>query len=113
MKKQMRKNKEYLMDIPKENMTGPISAVVSFLQEIENRAISEAWSNLQLMIDPWHDDASFTIIGDRLETEEEVQERIKIDKEIRQMNAKRKQAQKDKEYAEYLRLKGKYEKRKG
>lgn len=108
MKRQMRKNIAYLTDIPNENITGPIGGVIGFLQEIENKAVSEGWSNLRLEIEPFYNDTCFSFMGDRPETDEEVQERIKLDKQIRQMNAKRKQEQKDKEYTEYLRLKEKY-----
>ena len=73
-----------------------------------SKHISTVMSDIEIEIDSGYEDHFVYLKGQRYETDEEYEKNMSIEAEERQRDKDRREAIKDKEYKEYLRLKEKF-----
>jgi hypothetical protein len=90
---------------------GSFENVIKFLIEKKEAWEKHGYTNLKIEASHNYDDVTIDIVGDRWELDEEVEERIAIEKGVFKTASKKKKEKDAAEKALYQRLKKKYEKK--
>jgi hypothetical protein len=103
MKKLIKDSKE----ISLYDMEGSVAHAVEFLMDWERSLEEFGWEDIKIEISyaPYEDSLGLLISGKRRETEKEEKKRLKLEEKEKETQRKKEK----KEYANYLKLKKKYE----
>lgn len=95
---------EMLDEVEQEDLSKPLEKVIGHLQKLQSKYSN--FKNLRLEPDHYY----YNLLGDRLETNEEVEERIEHEKWEQEEEKKCELETQENELKEYKRLKKKFEK---
>ena len=95
----------YIKTLDAEDLGGDLRDVAERLIGLDEQYTLEGYTNLSLNFQQHYEDLDIDLYGDRLETDDEFAQRMKVEKVI----AKNKETKKKKEYEKFLELKKKYE----
>lgn len=98
-------------DIYLNEFEGKIDTVIKFLQSQKNKIVKrKCYSNLRLvMLDDDSDFSPYFIVeADRLETDDEYDKRIKVQKEVKKRTEKNRKKRQEEEIKLYKQLRDKY-----
>lgn len=82
-----------------------LDEVIKYISDIKTELEAQGWSALRFELDQYYEYDGLNIFGERIETDAEFKERLKLEEKEKEILRKREA----KEYEKYLQLKEKFE----
>lgn len=105
--KEWRREKLQTLDV--QDFDGKVSEVIAYFQALESEWVAKGYRSVTVEADAYYDYTSIDIYGERLETDKELEARLKRSKKAQEAAKARKEKQEKSDRALLKKLKAKYD----